>query len=75
MKIQKLTVNSTNNLSIEPIQFHSLTLLVGVSGSGKSQVLHYIKELTQLLETQTVNTLEDGDYTLDFEFENHLYSY
>jgi predicted ATPase len=75
VKIQKLTVNSTNNLSIEPIQFHSLTLLVGVSGSGKSQVLHYIKELTQLLETQTVNTLEDGDYTLDFEFENHLYSY
>ncbi|MTL49429.1 ATP-binding protein, partial [Turicibacter sanguinis] len=74
MKIHRLIVNSTNSLSIEPIDFHSLTLLVGVSGSGKSQVLHYIKELTQLLQTGQTKTLESGHYVLDFEYNEHLYT-
>ena len=75
MKIHRLIVNSTNSLSIEPIDFHSLTLLVGVSGSGKSQVLHYIKESTQLLQTGQTKTLESGHYVLDFEYNEHLYTY
>lgn len=75
MKIQKLTVNSINSLSVEPIDFHSLTLLVGISGSGKSQVLHYIKDLTKLLKTQQANALESGHYELEFYFEDQLYTY
>lgn len=55
--------------------FHHLTLLVGVSGSGKSQILYFIKELTHLLCHQTFTSLASGKYELQFKWEDQSYLY
>ena len=75
MQIEALSVKSHTGLNIESMTFHDLTLLVGVSGSGKSQVLYYLKELTRLLCHQSFTPLPTGEYTLQFRWGEQRYIY
>lgn len=75
MQIECLSVTSKNGLNVDPLTFNNLTLLVGVSGSGKSQILYFIKELTHLLCHQTFTPLASGKYELQFKWEDQNYLY
>ncbi len=75
MQIEALSVSSENGLNVETITFQNLSLLVGVSGSGKSQVLYYIKELTRLLCHQSYTSLPSGTYCLQFLWQDQSYIY
>jgi len=52
---------------VAAIHFTAPTLLVGLSGAGKSQLLHYLHETCKLLLTNEPVSLPNGEYQLDFE--------
>lgn len=75
MQLESLRVSSATGLCVNLSAFHPLTLLVGVSGSGKSQILTYIDSLFKLLVGQSSLHLEDGEYEVRFELNHQHYHY
>ena len=75
VRLESLRASSATGLCVNLSSFHPLTLLVGVSGSGKSQVLTYIDSLFKLLMGQSSSDLEDGEYELRFELNHQHYHY
>jgi predicted ATPase len=56
MRIKRLFFNNKNkNLIIHPIDFKDLTLLVGVSGVGKTQIIKSILELKSIANGNSVS--------------------
>ncbi len=75
MQLESLRVSSSTGLCVNLSSFQSLTLLVGVSGSGKSQILTYIETLFKLLEGHSSSLLDDGEYELCFNLDSDKYHY
>ena len=75
MQLDSLRVSSETGLCVNVSSFQPLTLLVGVSGAGKSQILMYIETLFKLLQGHTASNLEDGEYELCFHLNEDNYHY
>lgn len=75
MQLDSLRVSSETGLCVNVSSFKPLTLLVGVSGAGKSQILMYIETLFKLLQGQSASTLDDGEYELCFHLNEDDYHY
>ena len=76
MKILSLSVQSLDgNLNIESVTFKSPTLLVGLSGSGKSQILMCIYQLFHLILGEKHIDLADGNYQVSFSIHEKTYHY
>lgn len=59
MKIRSIEYkNHSTGLTIKKIQFHHLTLLVGASGVGKTQILKAILDIKNIATGQSVNGAE-----------------
>ena len=80
MKIHSLAYSDeARNWGLNPIQFRGLTLLVGASGVGKTQILRSIMRLQQVSNGKSLNgiswkidfsTVDDIRYVWEGEFEN-----
>ena len=75
MKILSLSVQTLTGLNIQSVTFKCPTLLVGLSGSGKSQILSCIYQLFQHLQGENHSDLSDGTYELNFSIEENIYFY
>lgn len=79
MKIHKFSYrNAAVEWELEPVEFKDLTLLVGVSGAGKTQILQALLDVKKIAEGKARNgvswniefTASDGNiYTWEGEFE------
>lgn len=80
MNIKKITFsNKATNWQLEPMKLNELTLLVGASGVGKTQIIESIKTLKNIAKGKSVNgisweiefeTIDNSKYTWQGEFEN-----
>ena len=75
LKLKSLRVSSSTGLCVHISSFQMLTLLVGVSGSGKSQILTYISSLFDLMTGRQTPLLDDGEYELQFDLDADHYHY
>lgn len=75
LKLKSLRVSSSTGLCVNISSFQPLTLLVGVSGSGKSQILAYISSLFELMTGRQSPLLDDGEYELQFDLGSDHYHY
>ena len=75
VKIKSLRVSSPNGLCVNVTTPVPLTLLVGLSGSGKSQILFYIYSLFQLLAGHSIKGLANGEYEMCFILNQKEYRY
>lgn len=79
MKVNWIEVKSEKSLTIEKIYFNDMSLLVGQSGVGKSQILKHINFMSGLLgDNKRVcnNLIQDiCEYTVSFEAMNDNYIY
>ena len=75
MQIKSLRVNTSNGLCVNLVTSIPLTLLVGLSGSGKSQILFYIYSVFQLLNGHSITNLADGEYEMCFTLNQKDYRY
>jgi len=66
VKIISFWAYTDGGLNIKAVDFRAPTLLVGLSGAGKSQLLSYLYETYQLLCGDPFS-LPDGNYHLRFE--------
>ncbi len=56
--------NKATNWSLEPMSFSNLTLLVGASGVGKSQIIQGIKTIKHIAKGKSVNGIS---WKIEFE--------
>lgn len=75
MEILSLKVHSTEGLTIQEVTFTDPTLLIGVSGSGKSQILSALHGIFSLIRGEGGCTLGDGVYDVSFREGSSKYSY
>lgn len=75
MQIHSFVAKTEDSLNFEAVHFTSPTLLVGLSGAGKSQLLSYLFETFQIMCGKESPSLPSGTYTLDFEFEGDEYQF
>ena len=75
MKIQSLSVKySTRNICIQDVEFNNgLSLLVGVSGVGKTQILDAICDIKQIALGEAVNAFS-WDITFSLNEDQYLWS-
>lgn len=65
MRLKKLSIdNSFRKLTINEIIFHNLTLLVGVSGVGKTQIIKSIIAIKRIADGESVNGF---NWNIDFD--------
>ncbi len=78
MKIQSFQYkDKETNWEIEPINFNSLTLLVGASGVGKTRILKSIQSLKKIAQGKSLNgviwsisfSIDEDNYIWSGEFE------
>ena len=76
MKINWITFkNLKTGLTIEKVHFyHDMTLLVGLSGVGKSQILHAVEYSLRLAVDKNIRLLP-YDATISFEIEDKNYEW
>lgn len=74
MKIKSFGADTHGGLTIETVDFQSPTLLVGLSGAGKSQLMGCLYETYQLLCGEPFS-LPDGSYHLRFEHDETSYEF
>ncbi|HEP0935467.1 TPA: AAA family ATPase [Enterobacter roggenkampii] len=71
MKIISLTAKNTHsNLEILPVQFDNLSLLVGASGVGKTQILNAVRDVSRIARGVAVGSFK---WELTFEIDNCTY--
>ncbi len=84
MKINQITYYDKElEWRFEPIQFSELTLLVGVSGVGKTQILESIMNLRKIARGHSLNgvkwditfSVDNNNYRWEGEFETNSISY
>ena len=75
MKIQSLSVKySTRNICIQDVEFNNgLSLLVGVSGVGKTQILDAICDIKKIALGEAVNAFS-WDITFSLNEDQYLWS-
>lgn len=73
MKIKKLSFkNNKTGWSVKDVNFSSLTLLVGASGVGKTQILKVLSTLSSIAEGRSYNGRE---WNIQFEESNIEYTW
>lgn len=74
MKIKKLSVKyHPTGLEIQNVEFDdTLSLLVGISGVGKTSILKAIKDIINIANGDCINGFE---WDVDFEFNNFIYKW
>jgi len=73
MKLESLSFkNNKTGWNIKDINFDDLTLLVGASGVGKTQILHALKKLSSIARGRSYNGLE---WRVSFSQDNKMYSW
>ena len=73
MKINQITYYDHElEWRFEPIQFSELTLLVGVSGVGKTQILQFIMNLRKIAKGSSLNGVE---WKIHFSVNNEQYDW
>lgn len=73
MRIHKITfVNNTTGWNIRNMRLDCLTLLVGVSGIGKTQILRSILELSKIATGYSARNVE---WSVEFEHESNVYQW
>ena len=73
MKIIKLSFKDRESgWNIKDLYFNSLTLLVGASGVGKTQILHAISSLVRIGGGKPAGSVE---WSFDFEIDDIQYNW
>lgn len=73
MRLHKLTyINHNTGWNIQDLQFGRLSLFVGASGVGKTQILRAILDLCRIAHGISLNGIA---WILDFEEDNHYYQW
>jgi len=73
MKIKQLRAVSKSGLHLYEICFGNPTLLIGLSGAGKSQILTCLKQIFDLVKGSEKSFLSDGRYEVKFEYDEDEY--
>lgn len=73
MRINKLSYkDSYNEWSLKELSFQNLTLLVGISGVGKTQILNAIRTLKKIAAGKSVNGVS---WSVEFSADNRVYQW
>ncbi|OPJ60417.1 ATP-binding protein [Clostridium chromiireducens] len=80
MKINWVEFESKKTkLKIERTYFNDLSLMVGVSGAGKSQILKAVSLIYTIVREKNINNrlrfMENSEYKISFEIDNVNYEY